>query len=79
MNGIHLVLGYADNVSLIGDDIRTIERNANVLLNDCRDIGLALNRKETKIMEVGCHRGTVANEHTTVGCNSNEKGKSLDI
>ena len=32
-----------DDVNLIGDDIRTIERNADVLLNVCRDIGLAVN------------------------------------
>ena len=32
MNGTHQVLAYADDVNLIGDDIRTIERNADVLL-----------------------------------------------
>ena len=41
MNGTHLVLVYADDVNLI-DDIRTIERNADVLLNACKDIGLAV-------------------------------------
>ena len=30
MNGTHQVLAYADDVNLIGDDIRTIERNADV-------------------------------------------------
>ena len=30
MNGTHQVLAYADDVNLIGDDIRTIERNAGV-------------------------------------------------
>ena len=34
---------HADDVNLIGDDIRTIERNADVLLNACKDIGLSLN------------------------------------
>ena len=33
MNDTHQVLAYADDVNLIGDDIRTIERNADVLLN----------------------------------------------
>ena len=28
MNGNHQVLAYADDVNLIGDDTRTIERNA---------------------------------------------------
>ena len=31
MNGTHQVLAYADDVNLIGDDIRTIERNAGVI------------------------------------------------
>ena len=39
MNGIHQVFAYADDVNLIGDDIRKIERNADVLLNACKDIG----------------------------------------
>ena len=33
MNGNHQVLPYADDVNLIGDDIRRIERNEDVLLN----------------------------------------------
>ena len=39
MNGTHQVLAYADDVNLIGDDIKTIERNADELLNACKDIG----------------------------------------
>ena len=42
-SGTHQVLAYADDVNVIGDDIRTIERNADVLLNACKDIGLAVN------------------------------------
>ena len=30
MNGTHQVLAYADDVKLIGDDIRTIETNADI-------------------------------------------------
>ena len=33
MNGTHQVLAYEDDANLIGDDIRTIERNADVSLN----------------------------------------------
>ena len=63
MNGTHQVLAYADDVNLIGGDIRTIERNADVLLNACKDIGLAVNTRKTKYMEIGHHRGMVANAH----------------
>ena len=45
MNGTQQVLALADDVNLTGDDIRAIERNANVLLNACKDIGLAVNRE----------------------------------
>ena len=40
----------------VGDDIRTIERNADVLLITCKDIGLAVNTGKTKYMEIGRHR-----------------------
>ena len=43
MNGNHQVLAYEGDVNLIGDDIRNVERNADVLLNACKDIDLAVN------------------------------------
>ena len=42
MNDTHQVLAYADDVNLVVD-IRTIERNAYVLLNACKDIVLEVN------------------------------------
>ena len=45
MNDTHQVLAYADDVNLIGDDIRTIERNIIMLLNACKNLGLAENRQ----------------------------------
>ena len=51
MNGTHQVSAYADEVNLIGDDIRTIERNADVLINACKDIGLAVNTKKWDVNE----------------------------
>ena len=46
MNGIHQVLAYADDVNLIGDDIRTIERNADVLLNACKGYWFSSKHRE---------------------------------
>ena len=48
MNGTHQVLAYADDVNLIGDYITKIERNADVLVNSCKDIVLAINTGKTK-------------------------------
>jgi hypothetical protein len=43
MNGTQQVLIYAEYVNLIRDDIIKMERNASVLQNACKDIGLAVN------------------------------------
>ena len=43
MNDTHQILAYADDSNLIGDDFSTIGRNADMLLNACKDIGLAVN------------------------------------
>ena len=61
MNGTYQVLAYADNVNLIGDYIRTVERNADMLLNACNDIGLAVNTRK-KYVEVKSHRAVVTNK-----------------
>ena len=52
INGTHLVSACADDVNLIGDAIREIDRNADVLLNTCEDIGLAVNTVKTKNLEI---------------------------
>ena len=52
---------------------RTIERNADVSQNACKDIGLAVNTGKTRYMEIGRHRGMIANEHIRIRSNSYEK------
>ena len=56
MNGIDQVLAYADNISLLGDDIRTIERNTDVLLNTFKDIDSAINMGKTKLDVIEARR-----------------------
>ena len=73
--GTHQLCAYEDDANLIGDDIRTIERNADVLLNACKDIGVAVNAEKFKYMEIRGHRGMIANAHIKVGNNSYEKGE----
>ena len=75
MNGTHKVLDYVDNVNVIGNAIRMIQRNADVLLNACNDIGLELNTVKTMYMLVGRHRGMMGNEYITVGSNLYQKVK----
>ena len=70
------VLAYAYDVNLKGHDIRTIERNADELLNACKDISLAVNTGKTKYMRLGRHQGLIANEHM-IGSNSYKKVKTF--
>jgi hypothetical protein len=53
MNGTHQVLDCASDVKFIDDDMRTIERNAYVLLNVCKDISLTANTGKPKYMGIG--------------------------
>ena len=48
-----------------------------VLLNAYKDIGLAVNTGKTKYVEIGRHRGMIANEHIRIGSNSYEKMKTI--
>ena len=58
-----MVLAYEDDVNLIDADIRTVKRNADMLLKACKNIDLAINIRKTTYMEVGCLRDLTKNEH----------------
>ena len=49
-----------------------------MLLNACKDIGLAVERRKTKYMEIGCHRDMIANKNIEIGSYSYEKVKPLN-
>ena len=51
-----------DDVHLIGDDIRTIEKNANVLLNACKGHWFSRKQRKTKYTEVVAYRGMLPNK-----------------
>ena len=44
-----------------------------MLLNACKDIGLAVNTRKTRYMEIGRHRGVIATENIKIGSNSMKK------
>ena len=56
----------ADDVNLIEDNIRTIERK---LLNACKDIDLSVKTEKTKYMGIGHHRCMIENEHIRICSN----------
>ena len=48
-----------------------------MLLNACKEIGLAINIGKTTYMEIGRHRGMIATAHIKIGSNSYKKVKTF--
>ena len=68
---------YANDVNLKAEDIKAIERNADILLNVFKDNVLAVNTGKTKNMLIGCHRSMIANENIRICSNSYQKVKTF--
>jgi hypothetical protein len=43
LNGTHQVLAYADEVNLLGDNIDTIKKHTETLINASKEVGLEIN------------------------------------
>jgi hypothetical protein len=52
LNCTHQVLAYVDDVNLLGDNIDTINKNTQTLIDASKEVGLEVNVEETKYMLV---------------------------
>jgi hypothetical protein len=50
LNGTHQLLVYADDVNLLGDDIETIKKNTQTLIDAGKEFGLEISTEKTKSM-----------------------------
>jgi hypothetical protein len=50
LNGTHQLLAYADDVNQLGDNIDTVEKNTEALINAIKEVGLETNVEKTKYM-----------------------------
>jgi hypothetical protein len=60
LNGTHHHLVYADDVNLLGDNIDTIKKNTETLIDASKEVGLEINVEETKYM-LCCHQNVGQN------------------
>jgi hypothetical protein len=54
------LLAYADDVNLLGDDIDTIEKNTETLIDASKEVGLEINVEKTKYMLLSHHQSVVS-------------------
>jgi hypothetical protein len=65
LNGTHKLLAFADDVNLLRDNIGTIEKNTETLIDASKEGRLVINIEKTKYMLL-CH-------HQNIGRNRNIK------
>jgi hypothetical protein len=50
LNGTHQLLAYAGDVNLLGDNIDTIKKNMEALIDASKEVGLEINVVKTNII-----------------------------
>jgi hypothetical protein len=48
LNGTHQLWSYADGVNVVGENIGTIKKNTDALLDASKEVGLEVNPEKTK-------------------------------
>jgi sorting nexin-29 len=72
LNETHQLLAYADDVNLLGDNIDTINKNTQTLIDASKEVGLEVNVEETKYMLVSRDQNAGQNREVKIGNSSFE-------
>jgi hypothetical protein len=72
LTGTHQLLAYADDVNLLGDNIDTINKNTETLIDASKEVGLEVNVEKTKYMLVSRDQNSGQNREIKIGNRSFE-------
>jgi hypothetical protein len=72
LNGTHQLLAYADDVNLLGDNIDTIKKNKEALINASKEVRLEINTEKTKYMLLSSHQNVGQNRDIKIASRSFE-------
>jgi hypothetical protein len=61
IKGTQQLLAYADNVNLLGDNIDTVKKNTETLIDASMKVGLEINVENTNYMLLSCHQNVGQN------------------
>ena len=67
MNGKHQLLVYADDVNMLGENLQTVQENAEIFIKAGKDIGLEVNSKKTTYMITSRCQNVIQNQNIVIG------------
>jgi hypothetical protein len=79
LNGAHQLLTYTHHLNLLGDNIDTIKKNTEILIDASKEVGLEINVEKTKYMLLSCHQNVGQNQDIKVANRSFGNASTVQI